>query len=361
MTNSSTQKRGRPTLLSRKVIKEVAAAVEAGKTREETAAHVGVSLSTMQSWITQGRRVQKAVLVRGQGVAPVVARQKGETLDELTLELVFAIDIVNGKTRAVRSILSPAELERDVPKDGKPNGRPAVLTAAMVDAIAGLCAADDLDAAAAAAGVDRRSVRRWLTRGRDVHLAGGAISEHERLCGTLYARVEGATASEPAPAEPPTRPARAVARPALIVLTVDRVAQLVGAVWEGANRPAAARRAGVSYSTFARWLALGARVNETGAYASEHERLCGVLRSEVAAADRARAAGPDAAPGIVAVGGVVDTVALARRLQEQPGCLVPGSGAVVLPAGSGVRPQRRWTLLGRRIANRFRFRTVVRA
>ncbi|MER5482575.1 helix-turn-helix domain-containing protein [Streptomyces sp. NPDC002812] len=331
MTNSTSQKRGRPTLLNRKVINQLVQAAQSGKNRSEMAAHVGVSVNTLQGWINQGRRTQKALLAEGRAIAPVVARQSGKTVEELTLELVFAFEVANRKRRKISVVLADDEVERHVIKDAKPLGRPSLLTGELVDAVTGPCAAGDVDQAAAVAGVDRRSILRWLERGRTVHLAGGATTEYERLCATLYASVKAASSSKPSQQV-------VGSRTTLIVLTEERVDQLVGAVASGANRQDASVQAGVSDRTVGRWLDIGKRVNATGTYASEHERLCGVLYRAITAVKKengpaASSAGPDpvagpaaaaAAPrgpvitvGRPARGGILSTVLRAFRILPQ--------------------------------------------
>ncbi|RSS86994.1 hypothetical protein EF903_17940 [Streptomyces sp. WAC05292] len=360
MTNSSSQKRGRPTLLNRRIINQLAHAAQAGKTREEMAAHIGVSLSTLQGWITQGRKAREEVLAQGGRAVEPAANWTALPVEQRALHLVVALDVADRKRRAVDAILSDEQLERHVPKGRKPIGRPALLSPALVDAVVGPCAAGDLGTAATAAGVDRRSVQRWLTRGRTVHAAGRATTEYERLCGTLYARVEAAS-NGTAP-EPTKEPATAEQEPAsrgttAIVLTEERVQQLAGAVEGGATRVEAAARAGISYRTFARWLALGAAISTGRAPASEHERLCGVLRVKITAADdSAAAAGPDAAPGLFALGGTVDTEALARKLNEGSVCIVPPTVSGT-PARAAARTTWR-SLLGRVLTNRFAFRAL---
>ncbi|MEU0857489.1 hypothetical protein ABZ352_18900 [Streptomyces griseofuscus] len=293
---------GRPSLLTTKTINRIAKAVQAGKTREETAASAGVSLATLQRWISLGRRARAA------GVVATDSRG----LEQMALRLVVALEVADRKRRAIEAILSDEAIGKTVPADRKPLGRPTLLTTALVEEIAPLCAGGRISDAADVAGVDRRSVQRWLIRGQEVHAAGGARTQFERLCGTLYARVETARPMEPLPelvvADMPVgQPGTA------LVATEDHVRQLVAAVRDGATRVQAAARAGISYRTFARWLALGARVNEAGQYGSEHERLCAELRTGVEQADNAKslrelapvvepegaAPGPDREPVIV--------------------------------------------------------------
>jgi hypothetical protein len=98
---------------------------------------------------------------------------------------------------------------------------------------------------------------------------------------------------------------------------------------------------------------VGARVQETGRYTSEHERLCGVLRQRVtaAAAHEAKSGQPVVA-GTAVPGGSVDTEDLARRIEQGPAHVLPrsadGTAAVV-------RRGRR-SLLSRLFADRFAFR-----
>ncbi|WP_030372420.1 hypothetical protein [Streptomyces rimosus] len=234
MTNSSSRGRGRPTLLTPQLIARLAKAVQSGKTRAEAADEVGVSLSALQKWITVGRRARSA------GVMPVTKRN-GE---QLALRLVHALEVAERKNRAITAILSPAELRPTLPSTYKPIGRPALLTETVLDAVAPLVAAGKIGEAGRAAGVDRRSVQRWLVRGAEVHATGSARTEYERLCGLLYARahapVEGqgsASAEEtptaPAPEESerpaaPDGPARAV--PDIVVSTKPRRRLLGGLI-----------------------------------------------------------------------------------------------------------------------------------
>ncbi|MER6230946.1 helix-turn-helix domain-containing protein [[Kitasatospora] papulosa] len=276
MTNSSLPTRGRPSLLDVQMINRIARAVQAGKTRSETAAKVGVSFSTLQGWITRGRRV------REQGGAT-------DGRDLLALRLIEALEIAERKRDAIAAIVSDEDLGKGVPEGKKPLGRPALLTKALLEAVTPMCVEGRLRDAAEAAGVDKRSVLRWLARGREVHANGTARTEYERLCGILHARVE---AGRPPVALPEVSPsAQGVPRApsgAAITATAEGMQELVAAIRKGATRVQAAEQIGISYRTFARWLTLGARVNEAGRYSSEHERLCGELRTSVDQADEAK-------------------------------------------------------------------------
>ncbi|MFD0352946.1 hypothetical protein ACFVHW_04240 [Streptomyces sp. NPDC127110] len=350
MTNSSSPKRGRPTLLDRRIINRLAHAAQSGKTRAEMAAHVGVSLSTLQAWISMGRKAREEALAAGGGQsAPAGAAGKAKSLEELALLLVVALENAARKRQAVEVILSEEELDRSVAGAVKPIGRPPVLSPALVDAVVGLCAAGEPEKAAVAAGVDRRTVQRWLTRGRAVHVSGGAVTEYERLCGSLFARVEaagGSAVTQPGLPGGPASPSR---------LTRERAELLAAAVAGGANRIDAARAAGISYRTFARWLTVGAKANAAGAYRTDHEGQCGLLREMVTAADLSRAAGPGPVVEVAADPGVPRP----RRLPDsQKDATVPppaGPG----PASTSVRPQG-WALLGRLVAGRLGLRRLVR-
>jgi hypothetical protein len=72
-----------------------------------------------------------------------------------------------------------------------PMGRPPVLTDAVLNTVvASLSAGDGRAAAAAAAGVTRRTFQRWMARGARVHFSGSVLTEYERLCLALYRRVK---------------------------------------------------------------------------------------------------------------------------------------------------------------------------
>lgn len=318
MTNSSSPTRGRPTLLNAQLINRIAKAVQSGKTRAETAAHVGVSYGTLQGWITAGRRVRR------DGGA-VTGREL------LALRLVMALESAEQKRDAMGVIVSDEDLAKGVPVGKKPTGRPALLTEAIVEKVTPLCVEGRVREAAAAVGVDRRSMLRWLARGREVHANGTAATEYERLCGILHARVEAARPPVAVPELVPSSGGRPGSLAMSVTATAKGVEQLVAAVREGATRPQAAERIGISYRTFARWLALGARVNEAGKYTSEHERLCGVLRTSVDQADAERRQ-------------------LAQADATEPASAGPVTSGTVAPAGKDVpvesviaigRPRRR--------------------
>ncbi|MEU7228861.1 hypothetical protein [Streptomyces chrestomyceticus] len=193
MTNSSSRGTGRPLLLTPQMITRLAKAVQDGKTRAEAAAAAGVSLWTLQGWITVGRRARAAGVVPG----------RQQTTEQLALRLVHALEVAERKRRCITKILTPAELRPTQHRTGKPIGRPAMLTETVLDSVTTLVAAGKINEAGETAGVDRRSVHRWLTRGAEVHAAGRARTEYERLCGLLYARTQApaaAKATEPADA-----------------------------------------------------------------------------------------------------------------------------------------------------------------
>ncbi|UYQ60033.1 hypothetical protein [Streptomyces peucetius] len=56
MTNTSSPKASRSSRLPPHVIARIAKSTQAGQTRPEVAALVGISLGTLQRWITIGRR-----------------------------------------------------------------------------------------------------------------------------------------------------------------------------------------------------------------------------------------------------------------------------------------------------------------
>lgn len=273
MTNTSLPTRGRPTRLNAQTITRIAKAVQNGKSRPEVAAQLRVPLSTLQGWITQGRRVRKN---RGGATSG---------LELLTLRLVLELENAERKLKAMGRIVSTEALGRGVPVGKKPLGRPTLLTEAILEAVTPACVAGRFQEAAEAAGVDKRSVLRWLARGREVHANGTARTEYERLCGILHARVEAARPSVAVPVQSPevNVPSRGVVTP-----TAEGVQHLVTAIREGATRVQAAEQIGISYRTLARWLAQGARVSAAGKYASNHERLCWELRTGVDQADEER-------------------------------------------------------------------------
>ncbi|MGC4950965.1 hypothetical protein ACLQ2N_32835 [Streptomyces sp. DT224] len=277
MTKTGSPTLGRPTHLNAQKIARIAKAVQKGRTRAEAAAELGMPLTTLQRWITQGRRVRDADGAAATG------------LDLLTLRLVLELENAERKRRAVDRIMSEKDLGRDVAAEKKPLGRPALLTDDVVKAVAPLLAKGQLDEAAKAAGVDRRSVSRWLARGREVHADGRARTEYERRCGILYARVEAAQQPAPVPVLSPAQGGPTNPGGGKRVLAAADVKELVAAIRGGATREQAAARIGVSYRTLARWLALGGRV-EAGKCASDHERLCRELRTGVdrAAPERQR-------------------------------------------------------------------------
>lgn len=327
MTNTSLPTRGRPTHLNTQRITRIAKAVQRGSTRPEVAAQLGVPLSTLQGWITHGRRVRTS----GDGAA--------SGLDLLTLRLVLELENTERKRKAIDRIMSDEALGRDVPEGKKPLGRPALLTEAILAIVTPLCEEGRLVDAAEAAGVEKRSVSRWLARGREVHANGTARTEYERLCGILHARVEAAQPPVTVPEPAQGRNVRTAG--SSVVPTAGGVKQLVAATREGATRVQAAERIGISYRTFARWLALGERVAEAGKYASERERLCWELRTGVDQADEERKQ-PAAVPVVepeFARGGVVTPPAVGEESPVEPVIVIGRS--------------RRRELLKRLILNRF--------
>ncbi|PRH76744.1 hypothetical protein C6N75_23970 [Streptomyces solincola] len=290
MTNTSLPTRGRPTRLTTQTITRIAKAVQKGKTRPEVAAQFDVPLSTLQGWITHGRRVRD-----NEGSAT-------SGLDLLTLRLVLELENAERKRKAIDRIVSDEDLGKGVPAGKKPIGRPALLTEEILEAVTPLCEEGRLRDAAKAAGVDKRSVLRWLARGREVHANGTARTEYERLCGILHARVEAARPEVVVPVLSPAQGGPTNPTGGSFVVTAENVKQLVAAIREGATRVQAAEGIGVSYRTFARWLALGARVSAAGTYASEHERLCWELRAGVDQADEERKQpAPSPAPAAASV------------------------------------------------------------
>ncbi|MFJ5142987.1 hypothetical protein [Streptomyces sp. NPDC088707] len=308
MTKTSKPTRGRPTRLDLPTINRIARSVQKGKTRSQIAEQIGVPLSTFQGWVRTGRRLRE----NGGGATT------GKEL--LSLRLVLEMDTAERKRVAIAKIMSDDELGATVPVGQTPIGRPAVLSPQLLEAVSPLCAAGQLDAAAKTAGVDRRSVTRWLARGRRVHANGGARTEHERLCGILAGRVE---AARPAGTTVVLAQGEASVPRQRSVATNEKVRILVAAVRDGATRVEAAERAGISYRTFARWLALGDKVGAQGWVANDHERQCSLLLTLVKRADddrrRVEAAGPphaapDARP--LATGGVLQSASAVRSIGE---------------------------------------------
>ncbi|MGW0757115.1 hypothetical protein ACWD1Y_11605 [Streptomyces sp. NPDC002814] len=351
MTNTSSPTRGRPTRLNTQTITRIAKAVQNGKTRPEVAAQLGVPLSTLQGWITMGRRLRD----NGGGATG--------GLELLTLRLVLELENAERKRNAIAKILSDDELGETVPEGKAPIGRPALLTEAILEAVTPLCVEGRLREAAAAAEVDKRSVLRWLARGREVHANGGARTEYERLCGILHARVEAARPPVASPvilAAPGAKDEQYVPLPGMAIqATNEKVQLLVKAVREGATRIEAAKQASISYRTFARWLKLGARVNAAGRCTSEHERQCALLRSLVDRADAEKkqpapvaesvvADEPHATAAAPASGGIVSTgtASVGERIECAPVIVIgnrkPGREMLrrLLSTRFGLRPAR---------------------
>ncbi|MFF0754340.1 helix-turn-helix domain-containing protein [Streptomyces sp. NPDC004267] len=180
MTQTSSPTRGRPTRLNTQTINRIAWAVQQGKSRQEIAAQVHVSPSTLQSWIRVGRQIRD----HGGGAT--------SGLGLLALRLVLEMENAERKRAAIAKTVPDAQLGANVPTRKRPVGRPALLNETLLEAVAPLCEAGQLWDAAKAAGVHKRSVLRWLARGREVHERGRATTEYERLCGILHARVHAA-------------------------------------------------------------------------------------------------------------------------------------------------------------------------
>lgn len=101
MTNSSSPARGRPSVLTPRLINRIERAVQAGKTRQETAEHVGVALSSLQRWLALGRKA------RANGVRVTGDR----TLEQMALRLVLALDNGERKRQVLDAIASGTEPE----------------------------------------------------------------------------------------------------------------------------------------------------------------------------------------------------------------------------------------------------------
>ncbi|MFB8025947.1 MULTISPECIES: hypothetical protein [unclassified Streptomyces] len=221
MTKTSTPTVGRPTLLTPHMIQLIERAARAGKTRPQIAARAGVSLNTLQRWITHGRRA----------VSDGVQDTGERTFEQLTVRLVKSLRAVKDDSRLHGPLVPGESLARNVPLDRKPLGRPTLLTSAAVEELAGPCAAGDFEEAARLAGADVRTVHRWLSRGHKVHAAGGATTEYELLCGRLHARAAEVRAAGAVPARSTEKAASDTGRttekggeqPARVVLAIDPV------------------------------------------------------------------------------------------------------------------------------------------
>ncbi|MER7761535.1 hypothetical protein [Streptomyces sp. NPDC097619] len=341
MTNSTSPKPGRPTLLSRQTFDQLVHAAESGETRADMAAHIGVSLRTLQQWIGKGRKA------RAQGTVPdghTMGRNAvdwdGLSLEHRTLLLVEALDAAGRRLRAA------AEAEAAARRVQKTIGAPPSLTADVLEAVAAACGNEDLSGAAAAAGVEVRTVYRWIARGREVHAAGGFTTEYERLCHHLYVNASDTFTDSSWPNQ-----SRRTA------LTPARLELLVRAVEGGASQMAAAAQAGISHRTLIRWMELGAQIEaERERPVGAHERRCVILRRQITAAERAVAARKDAAPAVVEEGvGGPDEPEAARPEGEPVRALPPrtASGVPERPRSAAWLP-----LLGRVLTNRFAFRAL---
>lgn len=181
MTNSKPlPRRGRPTLLTADLIKDIAAAAEQGMNRRQIAAAVKVGYASLMRWLAEGRRLRDA------GV-------DGSALmghEWLCLRLVKCVEDAEQARRANKVSV----------REVKPTGRPPLLNEDLVDVVVrSVEAGDGRAVAAAAAGVTPRTLQRWLARGARSRI-GGASSEYERLCADLHRRVaavEGSGESGP--------------------------------------------------------------------------------------------------------------------------------------------------------------------
>jgi hypothetical protein len=78
------------------------------------------------------------------------------------------------------------------------------------------------------------------------------------------------------------------------ILTPQLIRTLEKGAEAGLTRAEMAEYAGVAARSVQRWLTLGTKVNERGHHTSDFERLCGILRTRITAADtRRRGTPPD--------------------------------------------------------------------
>ncbi len=123
-------------------------------------------------------------------------------IDELTGRLVAALCAVEQERRGGPSALTDGE-PGTAAAAGKPIGRPPLLTAEILGAVEGALATGQSRAAAArAGGVTPRTLQRWAARGSEVHAAGVARSEYERLCAVLHTRLAALNGGPEGPVNP---------------------------------------------------------------------------------------------------------------------------------------------------------------
>ncbi|MEU6632887.1 hypothetical protein ABZ905_32075 [Streptomyces parvus] len=135
-------------------------------------------------------------------------------------------------------------------------------------------------------------------------------------------------------------------------LTLKLISSLAGAVEAGKSREKAAKSAGISPGTFARYLATGRKALEAGGGSNEFEVQCAVLRLRISEADNvARQKQLQAAPQAPADAVTARPVAAGAVTTVRVGAPTAGPAGPVISVG---RPRRR-SFFGRLTAN------VVRA
>lgn len=125
----------------------------------------------MQRWITLGSRARAAGIVA----------TDDRTLEQRALRLVVALEVAERKRRAIEAIQPVSDAAADAFTGKKPIGRPAVFSAALLEAVAPLCAENKLDVAGAR---HRRCCAEWPGR-RGVLEPGRPRDRHRQPQATL--------------------------------------------------------------------------------------------------------------------------------------------------------------------------------
>lgn len=182
--------RGRPPLLNADMVAPIARAVEEGKTRAEAAAAAGVIPTALSRWLHAGRRLRDSGVDSG-------SLRSHEWMCLRLLKTVEAAEARRDEQR-LKGQAAAAEPPKAV-------GRPALLSAELVETVVrSLASGNGRAVAAAAAGVTLRTLQRWLARGARAHY-GTAHTDYERLCAQLYVRA-GEAEKTAAAAEGETAP-----------------------------------------------------------------------------------------------------------------------------------------------------------